>query len=151
MFKIGKASEAEKIFARFDTDGDGHLTVDELVTAVGEAKGGKMPVRARVEHLLPQFDKDGSGALELQEFMELLAYLERGHRVADEMTTAWGMVEEARTAVEEARRENEALRAQLGALKAAPSTPAASSLPEAVAGGTEPRSPESGAPPERRR
>ena len=59
------SSEIEKAFSRFDTNNDGHLSLDELVAAAEQARNGRAPVRERIASLLSRYDRNGNGTLEV--------------------------------------------------------------------------------------
>jgi hypothetical protein len=96
-------------FAEFDTDGDGMMSVDDVVAATSAIRPhGKAPSRARLESLWPQF-ASGEDTLAADGYKALLQYLDRGHAVQDELALAWAKVETVQS-------ENKALKARLAAM-----------------------------------
>ncbi|MEV5574802.1 EF-hand domain-containing protein [Spirillospora sp. NPDC052269] len=63
----------EAVFAQYDTDGDGQLTVDEVTAAIA----GMFPaaevadLSGLVKALFAEFDTDGNGFLSADEFVPL--------------------------------------------------------------------------------
>ena len=98
-------------------DKSGRLSVEELLAATTQTPlKCEKSERARIEYLLPQFDKSGSGTLNQDEFKSLVAYLECGHAVSEEIDSAWHLVAKL-------KEENTSLRgsgARLAATLAAP-------------------------------
>ena len=97
---FGAAESAEAAFKSIDTNGDGQLTVDELVNATHTV--GKDWPRSRIEYIVAMLDKNDDQKLDLHEFKRCLAYLERGHAVHDELQHAYRTIESL-------KQENEAL------------------------------------------
>mgnify|MGYP001446107217 CR=1 FL=1 len=58
-------------FERFDTDGDGLLTADEIRRA-NEALGGLGASEAEIEAFIASADRDGDGRVGLDEFAALV-------------------------------------------------------------------------------
>jgi Ca2+-binding EF-hand superfamily protein len=69
MASAHEAAEAE--FRRFDTDGDGLLTADEIRQA-NEALGGHGASESEVEAFIKSADRDGDGTIGLEEFVGLV-------------------------------------------------------------------------------
>jgi len=65
--------ELRDTFAKFDANGDGHLTTDELVQALGKLWGRALTKddAAVVRQMVKQFDADGSGTIEFEEVAAL--------------------------------------------------------------------------------
>jgi Ca2+-binding EF-hand superfamily protein len=67
------SDEYDAVFARYDTDGDGQLTVDEVTAAIA----GMFPaaevqdMSGIVKALFREFDTDHDGLLSLTEFIPL--------------------------------------------------------------------------------
>lgn len=100
-----KARSAEEAFKSIDTNGDGHLSVDELMAAI-QRSGAKDWPRSRIVYIVAMLDKDKDQRLDLDEFKRALSYLERGHAVQSELQQAY-------TTIESLQKENEALRLRL--------------------------------------
>ena len=94
MFSSWKSSTAEAAFHAADSDGDGRLSLDELVAAAGTLRN-RAPPRARIHNLMNKYDADSDGQLDLKEFKTMVAYLERGHAVQDELSEVWTRLEAA--------------------------------------------------------
>ena len=88
-----KASAAVTVFKEIDADGDGMLTVAELLAAVERTTGKPQP-RVRLSALVERWDEDGDGKLSFPEFKNLLSYLDKGHNVQQEIAQAWARVQE---------------------------------------------------------
>ncbi|GAA2850924.1 EF-hand domain-containing protein [Nonomuraea rubra] len=71
MATAREAAEAE--FRRFDTDGDGLLTADEIRKA-NEALGGQGASESEVEAFIGSADSDGDGMIKLDEFVALVGH-----------------------------------------------------------------------------
>ncbi|MEU6779248.1 EF-hand domain-containing protein [Nonomuraea sp. NPDC051941] len=71
MASAREAAEAE--FRRFDTDGDGLLTADEIRRA-NEALGGQGASESEIEAFIKSADNDGDGTIGLEEFMGLVGH-----------------------------------------------------------------------------
>ncbi|MEU6728517.1 EF-hand domain-containing protein [Nonomuraea wenchangensis] len=71
---MGSAREAaEAEFRRFDTDGDGLLTADEIRSA-NEALGGQGATESEIEAFIGSADRDGDGRIGLEEFVGLVGH-----------------------------------------------------------------------------
>ena len=110
-----KLEEAEHSFKSIDRDGNGLLTMDELVAAV-PLSGAKPWPKQRLQYVVHKFDRDGDSKLDLGEFTQLLSYLERGSLVHDELEEVWGRLEALEAG--DAETENERLRKRVAALEA---------------------------------
>ncbi|MCK2220540.1 EF-hand domain-containing protein [Actinomadura sp. ATCC 31491] len=66
-----EAAEAE--FRRFDTDGDGLLTAEEIRQA-NEALGGQGASESEIEAFIRSADRDGDGRIGLEEFVGLVGH-----------------------------------------------------------------------------
>ena len=75
----------EAAFKSIDTNGDGHLTVDELVNATQTA--GKDWLRSRIEYIVALLDKNGDQKLTCTSSSGCWHTL-RGHAVQDELQHA---------------------------------------------------------------
>ncbi|MER7499870.1 EF-hand domain-containing protein [Nonomuraea pusilla] len=71
MASAREAAEAE--FKRFDTDGDGLLTADEIRQA-NQALGGEGASESEIESFIQSADRDGDGRVALEEFVGLLGH-----------------------------------------------------------------------------
>ena len=60
-----RSAAAERIFNSADKDGDGLLSVDELVEAPGTLRDVRPPVN-RVQSLMDKFDANGDGRLDIK-------------------------------------------------------------------------------------
>ncbi|MFG1944802.1 EF-hand domain-containing protein [Nonomuraea sp. NPDC048826] len=69
MADAREAAKAE--FERFDADGDGLLTADEIRQA-NEALGGQGAAEAEIEAFISSADRDGDGRIALEEFVSLV-------------------------------------------------------------------------------
>ncbi|MFC6370301.1 EF-hand domain-containing protein [Nonomuraea thailandensis] len=69
MATAREAAEAE--FNRFDTDGDGLLTADEIRQA-NQALGGQGASESEIEAFITSADSDGDGTIKLEEFVALV-------------------------------------------------------------------------------
>ena len=105
-----RAGSAEEAFKSIDTNGDGHLSIDELMAAI-QRSGAKDWPRSRIVYIVAMLDKDKDQRLNLDEFKRMLAYLERGHAVQSELQQAYSTIESL-------KEENEALRLRLEAVSA---------------------------------
>ncbi|MBB5082423.1 EF-hand domain-containing protein [Nonomuraea sp. NPDC050547] len=64
-------AEAREEFARFDTDGDGVITVEEI-RKVNEALGTHGLDHTEIELFIRSADKDGDGHIGLEEFVAMV-------------------------------------------------------------------------------
>ncbi|MER7368825.1 EF-hand domain-containing protein [Nonomuraea wenchangensis] len=71
MASAREAAEAE--FRRFDTDGDGLLTAEEIRSA-NEALGGQGATESEIEAFISSADRDGDGTIGLEEFVGLVGH-----------------------------------------------------------------------------
>ncbi|GAA3144423.1 MULTISPECIES: EF-hand domain-containing protein [Nonomuraea] len=71
MASAREAAEAE--FRRFDTDGDGLLTAEEIRKA-NEALGGQGASESEIEAFISSADSDGDGSIKLEEFIALVGH-----------------------------------------------------------------------------
>ncbi|XP_022143269.1 probable calcium-binding protein CML23 [Momordica charantia] len=65
---LGSMDEVTKVFNKFDKNGDGKISVNELGDALGEL-GGKVS-SDEVRRIMAEIDKDGDGFIDLDEFAE---------------------------------------------------------------------------------
>jgi hypothetical protein len=92
------ASAAERAFQKFDTDGDGKVTLAELKAGLEKQFKKELPEN-RVKQLMESFDKSGDGALTLDEFVNLNQFSNKLDALArDERTQA---LEKAKVAKQE--------------------------------------------------
>ncbi|SEG85545.1 EF-hand domain pair [Nonomuraea solani] len=71
MASAREAAEAE--FRRFDADGDGLLTAEEIRKA-NEALGGQGASESEIEAFIQSADRDGDGKIKLDEFVALVGH-----------------------------------------------------------------------------
>ena len=84
----GMPSQADirAAFARYDTNGDGLLSPDELKAIMcKQVPGGTVRTEAQVDALVRQFDTDGDGMLSMEELSKAWAELELGTSWWDEV------------------------------------------------------------------
>ena len=89
---FSRRDDAERAFARIDTDNDGLLSASQVCEAV-PAAGAKAWSQRRIDFVMQLFERK-DGKLDLEQFSRLLAYLERGASVHDELAEAWRRVAE---------------------------------------------------------
>ena len=65
-----EVTEMRAVFASFDADGSGKITVDELSAAM-EKLGTPMP-RDKVASMIREVDQDGSASVDFEEFLKVL-------------------------------------------------------------------------------
>lgn len=67
------SEQYEKVFARYDTDGDGQLTVEEVTAAIaGMFPAGEVnDLSGIVKALFAEYDTDHDGWLSVHEFVPL--------------------------------------------------------------------------------
>jgi hypothetical protein len=82
------AAAAERAFQKFDTNGDGKVTLAELKAGLEKQFKKELPEN-RVNQLMESFDKSGDGALTLDEFVNLNQFSNKLDALArDERTQA---------------------------------------------------------------
>ncbi|XP_008789178.1 putative calcium-binding protein CML19 [Phoenix dactylifera] len=87
--KIGDHSELERVFGRFDVDGDAKISSAEL-RLIMRAVGEEMSLE-EAEAVVRSADKDGNGLLDLEEFVGLVGVEEEEKE--RELMEAFGMYE----------------------------------------------------------
>ena len=70
------ASELREAFAKFDADGNGFLTPDELVGIFTRPGGGNPMTEAQARAFVQEHDRNGDGRLDLDEFVAAMVGLE---------------------------------------------------------------------------
>ena len=65
-------STARKQFEKFDKDGSGYVTVEEVKQVFEERTGGKVSIE-QVEEMLKDSDKDSDGKIDYEEFIIMMA------------------------------------------------------------------------------
>jgi len=70
-FNTQQLDEIKQTFGQFDTNGDGHISIDELENAMRQC--GKQPSKLEVKMLMNQVDKDRNGVITLEEFIEYMS------------------------------------------------------------------------------
>ena len=70
------ASELRDAFARFDANGDGFLTYNELVDIFTRLGGGNPMTDADARAFVERHDKNGDGRLDLEEFADALVVVQ---------------------------------------------------------------------------
>lgn len=65
---IGSAEEMKNIFNKYDKNGDGKISFDELKEILG-AIGTATPSTDEVKRIMSELDKDGDGFVDLDEFI----------------------------------------------------------------------------------
>ena len=69
-------SELREAFAKFDADGNGFLTSDELVGIFTRPGGGNPMTEAQARAFIQEHDRNGDGRLDLDEFTVSMVGLE---------------------------------------------------------------------------
>ncbi|KAB2604512.1 calcium-binding protein CML23 [Pyrus ussuriensis x Pyrus communis] len=67
----GSMEELKKIFNKFDKNGDGRISCDELRGIFGEL-GSETASLEEVQRIMAEFDKDGDGHIDIAEFAEII-------------------------------------------------------------------------------
>jgi hypothetical protein len=94
MFFAGatRAKGTDAVFREADLDGDGQITLDELMVAATNALAGSGShlSRTRVETLMRAWDTDGDGSISIQEFKRMIKKM----RATDnpELHEAWRLI-----------------------------------------------------------
>ncbi|KAJ8648489.1 hypothetical protein MRB53_001512 [Persea americana] len=63
-----KTSELEKVFSRFDANGDGKVSASELASVMRAL--GSPPSEDELSRMMMEMDSDGDGFVDLKEFVE---------------------------------------------------------------------------------
>ncbi|XP_078694927.1 neo-calmodulin-like [Branchiostoma floridae x Branchiostoma belcheri] len=63
-------SEAEAVFKACDVDGDGHISTEELKSALTDL--AIIPTDNLIQGIVSHYDEDGNGKLDFQEFEKLV-------------------------------------------------------------------------------
>jgi calcium-binding protein CML len=66
---LGDMDEVKKVFDKFDTNGDGKISVSEL-RSVFKALGVDRTSSEEIKEAVSEIDKDGDGAIDLREFVD---------------------------------------------------------------------------------
>ncbi|XVF71448.1 hypothetical protein PTKIN_Ptkin12aG0038300 [Pterospermum kingtungense] len=64
---LGSVEEMKKVFNKFDKNGDGKISRDELKSILSAL--GSTPSSDEVDKIMSEMDKDGNGYVDLDEFM----------------------------------------------------------------------------------
>ena len=94
------ATTAEEAFRAIDTNQSGSLDAAELRAAMTQAGAKAWPL-ARIQFAVEKFDQNKNGKLDMNEFKQLLSYLECGVVVQPELDHVWRLVEALRGRVTE--------------------------------------------------
>ncbi|XP_048231076.1 probable calcium-binding protein CML23 [Ricinus communis] len=70
---VGSMEEIRRIFNKFDKNGDGRISSNEVIQSLGEL-GTKLS-NDDVQCMMQEFDKDGDGYIDLDEFVD---FIQRG-------------------------------------------------------------------------
>ncbi|XP_072975299.1 putative calcium-binding protein CML19 [Typha angustifolia] len=89
--KITERSKMERIFTRFDADGDGKISAAELRRVMKTV--GEELTADDAEAAVESADSDGDGLLDLEDFVRLVGVLEGGDEEERELREAFGMYE----------------------------------------------------------
>lgn len=65
---FGSLEEARKVFNKFDKNGDGKISADELKDIISALSSKTSP--EEVERVMQEIDKDGDGYIDFDEFVE---------------------------------------------------------------------------------
>ncbi|KAB5516692.1 hypothetical protein DKX38_027340 [Salix brachista] len=67
---FGSMDDIRKIFTKFDKNGDGKISCNEVVENLSEL--GTKISQAEVQSIMQEFDKDGDGYIDLDEFVDFI-------------------------------------------------------------------------------
>ena len=67
---FGSMDDIRKIFIKFDKNGDGKISCNEVVENLSEL--GTKISQAEVQSIMQEFDKDGDGYIDLDEFVDFI-------------------------------------------------------------------------------
>ncbi|CAN6678975.1 unnamed protein product [Malus baccata var. baccata] len=67
----GSMEELKKVFDKFDKNGDGRISCDELRGVFGDL-GSETVSLEEVQRIMTEFDKDGDGHIDIEEFAEII-------------------------------------------------------------------------------
>ena len=89
------SSRLRMVFDRFDTDGSGAVSIDEMTAMVQSLKLDMKP--AELKQLIAEADPDNSGQIEYEEFVSVLRNQLAGGKgglaaVVTEASSAWGFL-----------------------------------------------------------
>ena len=93
--------EVKAAFSDIDKDGNGELTLSELMVALKQVTGRQFS-RERIEYLMKRWDTDTSGSLDLDEFGQLCHYLASETTANTEIEHVWKYVSNLRMGIDDA-------------------------------------------------
>lgn len=102
---------ADAAFTSIDKNGDGALSLDELMDAINKSGAKEWP-RARISYIVAMINEGKlheKGKLDLTAFKRMLSYLERGHAVQKEMEQAYRTIETLNLELESLRQRGPAM------------------------------------------
>lgn len=69
---FGSMEDIRKIFNKFDKNGDGKISSDEVKDSLKEL--GVQTTTDQVQYMMQEYDKDGDGYIDLDEFVEFIQH-----------------------------------------------------------------------------